>query len=63
MSPRELTAFRLPAELLKAMRHVRDTERIPITAQIELAVEAWLKARAVKIKKPSGERPKARKNT
>jgi hypothetical protein len=51
MSPKELMAFRLPPELLDAMRQVRETERIPITSQIELAVEAWLKARGVKVKK------------
>jgi hypothetical protein len=59
MSPRDLTAFRLPQELLGAMRQVRDTERIPITAQIELAVEAWLKARGTKVEKRTA-RPRKR---
>jgi hypothetical protein len=30
--------------LRKAMRQARNTERIAVTIQIELAMEAWLKA-------------------
>jgi hypothetical protein len=60
MSPKELMAFRLPANLMKAMRDIKDKERIPITSQIELAVEAWLKARGVRVEKAERKQPASR---
>ena len=63
MSPKELMAFRLPANLMKAMREIKDKERIPITSQIELAVEAWLKARGVKVEKAERERRASRRRS
>ena len=43
---KELTALRLDADLLAALREVKAREGIPVTAQIEFAIRAWLKARA-----------------
>lgn len=63
MSPKELMAFRLPPGLMKAMREIKDRERIPITSQIELALEAWLKARGVKVEKPERKRAVTRKRS
>jgi hypothetical protein len=42
MSPKESTALRLNTELLDAMRRVKDTDGIPVTTQIEMAVREWL---------------------
>lgn len=42
MSPKETTALRLDADLLEAMRQVRDKDGIPVTTQIEMAVREWL---------------------
>lgn len=50
MSPKEATALRLNAALLEAMRAVKETEGIPVTTQIELAVREWLKKRGVAVK-------------
>jgi hypothetical protein len=50
MSPKEATALRLDAALLKAMRQVKETEGIPVTAQIELAVREWLNKRGVVVR-------------
>ena len=47
MSPRELTAFRLPQELLDAMRAYKERQGVPVTTQIEKAVTEWLKKRGV----------------
>ena len=45
MSPKETTALRLDADLLEAMRQVRDKDGIPVTTQIEMAVREWLTTR------------------
>lgn len=50
MSPKEATALRLDAALLEAMRKVKETEGIPVTTQIELAVREWLKKRGTVVK-------------
>lgn len=50
MSPKEATALRLDAELLEAMRRVKEQEGIPVTTQIEMAVRDWLKKRGVVVK-------------
>jgi len=42
---KELTALRLDADLLAAMRRVKAREGIPITTQIEFAARKWLTAR------------------
>lgn len=49
MSPKELTAFRMAPELMKAMRAVRDKEGIPVAVQIDKAVRAWFEKRGVTI--------------
>ena len=42
---KETTALRLDRTLLAAMRRVRQTEGVPVTTQIEMAVRAWLEKR------------------
>lgn len=50
MSPKEFTGFRIDDRLLEAMRMLRDTEGIPVTTQVEMAVRDWLKKRGVIVK-------------
>ncbi len=50
MSPKIPTAMRLDSTLLKAMRSVKETEGIPVTAQIEIAVRDWLTKRGTIVK-------------
>jgi hypothetical protein len=47
---KETTALRLDAELLAAMRRVKEAEGIPVTTQIEFAVRDWLRNRGVIVK-------------
>ena len=50
MSPKTTTALRLDNALLEAMRSVKETEGIPVTTQIEMAVRDWLAKRgAIKL--------------
>ena len=52
MSLKQNTALRLDKDLLAAMRKVKDTDGIPVTTQIEMAVRAWLKkTRGIVVKK------------
>lgn len=61
MSPKELTAFRIDTDLLKAMRRVKDQDGIPVTTQVEKAVGEWLKRRGVIVKKSTErKRPASR---
>jgi hypothetical protein len=55
--PKELTALRLDAELLAAMRRVKGREGIPITTQIEFALREWLKARGALPRKQTRRDP------
>ena len=43
------TTFRLEADLLAGLRHVRVRDGIPVTEQVRRAVRAWLKARDVAV--------------
>ena len=61
MSPKEQTALRLDTDLLEAMRSVKDTDGIPVTTQIEMAVREWLKNRGVVVKKAARKRVAPRK--
>jgi hypothetical protein len=45
MKPKVATAFRLDHELVEAMRRVKETEGVSTTAQMELALLAWLTKR------------------
>ena len=60
VSPKEKTALRLDAELLKAMSSVREREGIPVTTQLEMAVRDWLTKRGT-IAKAGRKRPVTRK--
>jgi hypothetical protein len=62
MSPKETTALRLDQELLDAMRRVKESEGIPVTTQIEMAVREWLTKRG-SIKKAERQRGATRKRS
>jgi len=60
MSPKEATALRIDADLLEAMRALKDAEGIPITTQIEMAVREWLKKRGITVERAARKRPATR---
>ena len=62
MSPKETTALRLDQDLLAAMRRVKQTDGIPVTTQIEMAVREWLKKRGV-LEKADRKRATTRKRS
>ena len=59
MSPKKTTALRLDTVLLDAMRRVKETDGVPVTTQIEMAVREWLTKRgALKTAKRSARTPR-----
>jgi hypothetical protein len=51
--PRLVAAtFRLPADLLAMMAHIRDRDGTPASQQVQRALRAWLKARKAKAPTP-----------
>jgi hypothetical protein len=50
VSPKELTAFRMAPELMEAMRALKEKDGIPVAAQVDRAVRAYLKAKGVTVK-------------
>ena len=60
MNQKKLTAFRIDPELLRTMRAVKAKEGISITAQVELALRAWLKSKGF-MKKTGRKRAVTRK--
>jgi len=45
MTEKELTAFRLDAALLQALRFVKERDGVGLSEQVRRAVETWLKAK------------------
>jgi hypothetical protein len=58
LSPKELTAFRMAPEVMKAMREVKAKEGIPIAVQLDFAIRAWLKQKGIKVEVGTRERRK-----
>jgi Ribbon-helix-helix protein, copG family len=50
LTPRQLTNFRLDAELLDALRAIKDRDGIPIAEQVRRALETWVESKGVKVK-------------
>ena len=48
--PKELTAFRIAPDVLAALREIKANERLPISAQVDLALEAWLEKKGYRVK-------------
>lgn len=61
MSPKEPTALRIDVDLMQAMRDLKESKGIPVTAQIELAVRDWLKREHGVIVKADRKRASTRK--
>ena len=52
MSPKELTAFRVEADIMEALRRVKDRDGVPLSVQVDRALRAWLEKKGVAVKKP-----------
>jgi hypothetical protein len=50
MADRELTAFRLDAALLQALRFVKERDGLLLSEQVRRAVEGWLKTNGADIR-------------
>ncbi len=60
MSPKELTAFRVDPEVMKALRAVKAREGLPIAVQVDFALRDWLKKKGV-MKKAAPRRAQTRR--
>jgi len=52
MSPKELTAFRVEADIMAGLRRVKDRDGVPLSVQVDRALRAWLKDKGVTLKAP-----------
>jgi hypothetical protein len=50
MTPRTLTNFRIEAELLEALREIKERDGLPIAEQVRRAIRGWVADRGVKLK-------------
>ena len=48
--PKQLTGFRIAPDVLAALREIKAVERLPISAQVDLALEAWLEKKGYRVK-------------
>ncbi len=53
MSPKELTAFRVDADIMEGLRRVKDRDGVPLSVQVDRALRAWLEEKGVTVKKAS----------
>ena len=53
MSPKELTAFRVEADIMEGLRRVKDRDGVPLSVQVDRALRAWLEKKGVTVKKAS----------
>ena len=47
MSPKEPTQFRIAPETLAALREIKARDGLPITYQVEKALELWLESKGI----------------
>ena len=52
MSPKELTAFRVDADIMEGLRRVKDRDGVPLSVQVDRALRAWLEDKGVALKTP-----------
>jgi hypothetical protein len=52
MSPKELTAFRVEADIMEGLRRVKDRDGVPLSVQVDRALRAWLEKKGVTVTKP-----------
>jgi hypothetical protein len=53
MSPKELTAFRVEADIMEGLRRVKDRDGVPLSVQVDRALRAWLEEKGARMKKPA----------
>ena len=53
MSPKELTAFRVEADIMAGLRRVKDRAGVPLSVQLDRALRVWLEKKGVTLKKAS----------
>ena len=53
MSPKELTAFRVEADIMEGLRRVKDRDGVPLSVQVDRALRAWLEKKGVPAKPAS----------
>ena len=56
MSPKELTACRVEADIMEGLRRVKDRDGVPLSVQVDRALRAWLEEKGVTLKKASTNR-------
>ena len=50
MSPKELTAFRVDADVMEGLRQVKDRDGVPLSVQVDRALRVWLEEKGVTLK-------------
>jgi hypothetical protein len=63
MSPKELTAFRVEADIMEGLRRVKDRDGVPLSVQVDRALRAWLDKKGIPVKKPQPGSRKAAKRS
>ena len=53
MSPKELTAFRVEADIVEGLRRIKARDGVPLSVQVDRALRAWLEKKGVTLKKAS----------
>ncbi len=53
MSPKELTAFRVEADIMEGLRRLKGRDGMPLSVQLDRALRAWLEKKGVTVKKAS----------
>jgi hypothetical protein len=53
MSPKELTAFRVEADIMEGLRRLKERDGVPLSVQVDRALRAWLGEKGVTLKKAS----------
>ena len=53
MSPKELTAFRVEADIMEGLRRVKNRDGVPLSVQVDRALRAWLAKKGIPLKKAS----------
>jgi hypothetical protein len=49
MSPKELTAFRVEADIMDGLRRVKERDGVPLSVQLDRALRAWLKEKGLRL--------------
>lgn len=47
MSPKELTAFRVEADVMEGLRAIKERDGVPLSVQVDRALRAWLESKGV----------------